>query len=109
MKKYIDKEALVKSIERRIKGLKGCHADTVAGYAGEIAGLERLLSLIDTLETREVDLDKSARNYLLNEHKSPLNDVFHQCDLRTEMQYHQDIENAYKAGFELGIKAQKGE
>jgi len=25
------------------------------------------------------------------------------------MQYHQDIENAYKAGFELGIKAQKGE
>jgi hypothetical protein len=55
-----------------------------------------------------VDLDKSARCYLLNEHKSPLNEVLHQCDLKTEMQYHQDIENAYKAGFELGLKAMKG-
>jgi hypothetical protein len=56
-----------------------------------------------------VDLDKSARCYLLNEHKSPLNEVLHQCDLKIEMQYHQDIENAYKAGFELGLKAMKGE
>ena len=52
--KLIDKSALVAEIERRIKGLKDCHADTVAGYAGEISGLERLLSFLDTLEVKEV-------------------------------------------------------
>ena len=46
---YISKFAVIAEIERRIKGLKDCHADTVAGYAGEISGLERLLSFINTL------------------------------------------------------------
>ena len=54
MAKYIDKSALVAEIEKRIKGLKDCHADTVAGYAGEISGLERLLSFLNTLEVKEV-------------------------------------------------------
>jgi len=71
--------------------------------------LQDVLYELNTIKMKEVYLDKSARNYLLNEHKSPLNEVWHQCDLKVEMQYHQDIENAYKAGFELGIKAQKGE
>ena len=57
-------------------------------------------------EVKEVDLDESARHYLLYEHVSPLNKVLHQADLKVEMQYHKDIEGAYKAGFELGIKAQ---
>ena len=105
----IDKDKLVAEIERRRKeaesncgGYKSydehrCDDCTVDFY-------NEFLEIIDTLETKEVDLDKSARNYLLNEHKSPLNEVFHQCDLKTEMQYHQDIENAYKAGFEFGLK-----
>jgi hypothetical protein len=33
----------------------------------------------------------------------------HEVDLKLEMQYHKDIKNAFKAGFELGLKAQKGE
>ena len=56
----IDKSALVAEIKKRIKGLKDCYADTVAGYAGEISGLERLLSFIDTLETKEVDLNRES-------------------------------------------------
>lgn len=56
----IDKSALVAEMEKRIKGLKDCHADAVAGYAGEIFGLERLLSFIDTLETKEVDLNRES-------------------------------------------------
>lgn len=56
-----------------------------------------------TLEVKEVDLDESARNYLLHEHVSPLNEIFHQADLKAEMQYHKDIENAFKAGYELGM------
>ena len=59
MKQYIDKSALVAEIERRIKGLKDCHAERVAGYAGEISGLERLLSFLDTLEVIGVDAPSS--------------------------------------------------
>lgn len=64
---------------------------------------------VDTLEDKGVDLDSSATHYLLYEHRSPLNEIMHQVDLKSEMQYHKDIEHAYKAGFELGLKAQKGE
>ena len=60
----IDKDALVAEIEKRIKGLKDCHADTVAGYAGEISGLERLLSFLDTLEVKEVDLDNVCKELI---------------------------------------------
>lgn len=71
--------------------------------------LVNLRDFLDTIETKEVDLEESARHYLLHEHTSPLNEVLHQADLKMELQYHKDIENAYKAGFELGLKAQKGE
>lgn len=55
MAQYIDKSALAAEIKKRIKGLKDCHADTVEGYAGEISGLKRLLSFLDTLEAKEVE------------------------------------------------------
>ena len=51
---YINKAEVVAEIERRIKGLKDCYANTVAGYAGEISGLERLLSFINTLKVEEI-------------------------------------------------------
>ena len=60
MPQYIDKDALVAEIERRIKGLEDCHADTVAGYEGEISGLKRLLSFLDTLEVKAMDLKKEV-------------------------------------------------
>ena len=60
-------------------------------------------------EVKEVDLDKEARHYLLYEHESPLFRILHEIDLLIEMQYHRDIENAFKAGYELGVKAKKGD
>ena len=54
---------------------------------------------------RDINLDKESMDYLLNEHKSPLNDIMHQVDLKTEMQYYKDIQDAFKAGF---IKAVEG-
>lgn len=57
------------------------------------------------IHNTDVDLDKESMNYLLNEHKSPLNDIMHQVDLKTEMQYYKDIQDAFKAGF---IKAVEG-
>lgn len=58
MKELIDKAAVVAEIEKRIKGLKDCGADTVAGYAGEISGLKNLLFFLDTIEVKEVDMEK---------------------------------------------------
>ena len=60
MKQLIDKSAVIAEIYRRIKGLNACHADRVAGYAGEISGLERLLSFINTLETTDEDLELNS-------------------------------------------------
>lgn len=65
--KLIHKDILVAEIEKRIKGLKHCHADTVAGYAGEISGLERLLSFLDTLEVK-IDEDKSLEKFKSLQH-----------------------------------------
>ena len=65
--KLIDKDVVVEEIGRRIKGLQDCHADTVEGYAGEISGLKRLLSLLDTYEVKEVDLEKELKNCLEKE------------------------------------------
>ena len=59
--------------------------------------------------TKEVDLEKATRHYLLHEHTSPLNKIFHQIVFRAESQYNEDIEKAFKSGFEHGLKAQKGE
>lgn len=44
--------------------------------------------------------EEKAREYLLKEHLSPLNNILHQCDLKTELQYHKDIETAFIKGAE---------
>ena len=95
----IDKDALVAEITKRKKR----NVLNEGAFEEDID----ILSFINTLEAKEVDLDESARNYLLHEHISPLNAILHQADLKAEIQYHKDIENAYKAGFELGLKSQK--
>lgn len=105
MAQYIDKDALVAWVKET--------------YLYENASMIRkvcykqLLEHINTLEVKEVDLEKETTHYLLYEHRSPLNEIMHKADLKSEIQYHKDIENAFKAGFGLGIaisnKAQKGE
>lgn len=106
----IDKDALVAEIKERIKTYNKGYAN---GDDSRADALEVLLHNIDTLEVKEVDLEKETTHYLLYEHCSPLNEIMHKADLKSEMQYHKDIENAFKAGFKLGMqvsnKAQKGE
>ena len=108
MAHYIDKDALVAEIERRIKEI-----EEIGTYLSPKGVLTNLLCHLNTFEMKEVDLDKETTHYLLYEHHSPLNEIMHKADLKSEMQYHKDIENAFKAGFELGMqvsnKAQKGE
>lgn len=97
--KLIDKDAILAEIERVLNSYDP-NEITSGRYA-----LADLRDFINTLEVKEVDLDESARHYLLHEHISPLNEVLHKADLKVEMQYHKDIEDAYKAGFELRLKA----
>lgn len=112
MEQYIPKAPIVAEIERRIKGLKDCHADTVAGYAGEISGLERLLFFLDTLEVKEVDLEKEISRVSKNEYfdftdwKSVARHFF-ELGLQTHIPviYKPTETDVYK----LGLRAHKGE
>ena len=107
---FISKTAVVAEIERRIKEYskseKEClDCEDCEYYSGEVDALENFRDeFLDTLETKDVDLDKESMNYLLNEHRSPLNDIMHKVDLKTEMQYHKDIQNAFKAGYNKAME-----
>lgn len=116
--KLIDKDDIAAEIERQLHYVNSRiesyeHVDSARSNAyfrmlGNRNVLESIKDFLSTIETKEVDLDESARHYLLHEHISPLNEVLHRADLKVEMQYHKDIEDAYKAGFELGLKAKEG-
>lgn len=99
--KLIDKVTVVAEIERRLKGLEDCHADRIAGYAGEISGLKRILAFIDTLEVKEVDLDKEIETHL----KECLDIKFPTTDIKMIAK---DVEYTARKFFELGLKV-KGE
>lgn len=99
--KLIDKDTIVAEIKERIETYNKGYAN---GDDRRADALEILLNDINNLETKDVDVDKLSRKYLLHEHISPLTEIFHKADLKAEMQYHKDIENAYKAGFKEAIK-----
>ena len=108
MEQYIPKSALVAKINELLNlEEEVSYFDKNSFNSGRWKGLIIAKAIIDTLEVKEVDLDKETTHYLLSEHRSPLNEIMH----KAEMQYHKDIENAFKAGFKLGMavsKAQKG-
>ena len=60
MEQYISKDALVAEIERRIKTNKGCMLGlrNLDYYQGKVDALNDTISFINTLEVKEVDLDK---------------------------------------------------
>ena len=108
--KLIPLDAVLAEFNRLIAELVEKGEDTMFEQ-GRISAFEDAKLFLDTLEVKEVDLDKETTHYLLYEHRSSLNEIMHKADLKSEMQYHKDIENAFKAGFGLGIavsnKAQK--
>ena len=58
MAQYIDKDALIAEIERRIKTNKECMLGlkNLDYYQGKVDTLKDIISFIDTLEVKEVDL-----------------------------------------------------
>ena len=62
---YIDKDFLVAEIERRIRELEPFRTEDNLRAHGAITGYYQVLSFIDTLEVKEVDLEKEVEKYLL--------------------------------------------
>lgn len=104
MKQYIDKDKLLLELTRRLESYKEEISKFTSKYliADIIAKEEEckeLISFLDTLEVKEVDLDKEIKNWLSN---GPITDT------RYDDYDDRDIERTAKHFFELGLKAQKG-
>lgn len=110
--KLIDKELIIDKLENEIKECNKKYDiaeennlyNILKTYELIAAQYSNLISFINSIGTKEVDVDELSRKYLLHEHISPLTEIFHKADLKAEMQYHKDIENAYKAGFKEAMK-----
>ena len=95
MVQYIDKEALIAEIER-------LYDEKGAFYAADV--LYNLKEYLDTLEVKEVDLEKELENWRYNH--------FHgRRDKEASGEYLERVSqlDIAKHFYELGLKAQKGE
>ena len=100
MAQYINKSVLVTEIERRIKTNKECMLGlrNLDYYQGKVDALNDTISFLNTLEVKEVDLEKE------------INDYFITVDLyEGEKITENTFRKIAKHFFELGLKAQKGE
>lgn len=94
--KFIDKDALIAEIKKRLWLLV-----PKVTFHQQRAELEKLLSFIDTLEVKEVDLEKEFESFLDNIEGVPR--MWHSDE---QIEWAKDIARHF---FELGLKAQKGE
>ena len=98
MIQYIDKDAVVAELKRRIQESLDAGGATRGVYLSErIKEDSYILSFLDTIEVKEVDLEKEMNNYFVSmkvqEHENIFESTFRQIA---------------KHFYELGIKA-KGE
>ena len=100
MKHYIDKDALIAEIERRIghntEWKDGCKTLAVLAANEAIVEDKKILSIINTLEVKEVDLE--------NEIDKVWDTDYEDFGISAD-----DFYRLAKYFFELGLKAQKGE
>jgi len=98
MAHLIDKDALVAEIERLKEENKPTSKPICDYIKGGIYGfdlaIEKTLSILDTLEVKEVDLEKEIHDYHIT--KKPT-------------VWFNTLEGIAKHFFELGLKAHKGE
>ena len=97
MKLYIDKALVVAEIEKRIKINKECMLGlrNLDYYQGKVDALNDTLSFINTLEVKEVDLEKEYEEFVVDD---PILGNFITNDAMGMM--------VAKHFFELGLKAQ---
>ena len=110
MSNLIDKDALVAEIDRRMsvfyeeKSQKEATQIDRLSLGARIAMLEELKVFINTLEVKEVDLEKEIQRQY-NVHKNPDNRIVKDCVIMTK----DGFEYFAKHFFDIGVKAQKGE
>lgn len=93
MAQYIDKDALAAAIKKRYKFLerkKEFNSHNIE-YEIRMSECQHLMLLFNTIETKEVDLEKEVEAY------------------RSTFLWDEDLYKFAKHFFELGLKAQKGE
>ena len=99
MTQYIDKSALVTEIEKAIDEPAPSHDQQCPWEDGYYCGLYKVEGIIDTLEVKEVDLEKEIEDV---KHNYKVDDNRHTSICSA------DIEWIAKHFFELGLKAYKG-
>lgn len=109
MTQYINKDALMAEIEKRLhaNGAFDTTFDTAwAEDVGMCNAYKSILSFIDTLEVKEVNLEEEIANYINRHYHIKFDETLERGnDLLTTI----DFEEIAKYFFELGLKAQKGE
>ena len=64
MEQYISKSALVAEIENRIKETESMQPKFDQFWAGQISAFKGVLKIIDTLEVKEVDINKEISQFI---------------------------------------------
>lgn len=113
----IDKAAVVAEIERYISNYKeivvktdrndSTWVDSVSMIDAKIDVLQHLLFSLDTLEVKEVNLDKDIRTYLTNHFNIYEDGVLQSKKSGLPLRTY-DIIKVAEHFFELGLKAKKG-
>jgi hypothetical protein len=104
MEQYIPKSALVAEIERKLKELsKRKHREQLQSDIVEQMVYNEMLFFIDTLEVKEVDLDKNIKEEYLKRR------CYYGKDNMLVILNEPQFNAIAKHFFELGLKAQKGE
>ena len=102
MTQYIDKAAVAAELKRRIKTLNELFKKRPISWPTLEKLIEenkKVLSFLDTLEVKDVELEKEIKLYKM---RNPI--IQHREDSLNNY-----MSNVAKHFFELGLKAQKGE
>lgn len=103
MAQYIDKDDLVREIEKQ----RNAYISEPSKYKV----LSRILSFIDTLEVKEVDVEKESELIANSIMISVQANLYHTnvYDYEKRCYKHSDLKDAARKGIELSLKTQKGE
>ena len=105
MKQYVDKSVIIAEIERRKSELQsritelGTFESNTLGLFQDMDSYDEILSFLDTLEVKDVELEKEIKLYKM---RNPI--IQHREDSLNNY-----MSNVAKHFFELVLKAQKGE
>jgi hypothetical protein len=107
MEQYIPKSALVAEIERKLKELsKRKHREQLQSDIVEQMVYNEMLFFIDTLEVKEVDLEKEIKDYFNNQ---PIITRSKGVDYQLIPSNEDIAKHFFELGMQVSNKAQKGE